>query len=148
MEALTNIQKNGQVDLLFSYMGNPDKEKEFEDLLAEIVADCRLFGSHLKIEMEEHQANPKEYTMEDVKSSCRRFRREDMSNVFGWANRKIAQFEEKDHKQVDEYVNKAKGVWSNLRNKATEIVADVSDKINTKEESAETLAEVVFKEKE
>lgn len=88
-EYLTDAQKNEQVNILFSYMesNNPEDEQNFKSLLWEINKDCRLFASHLELEIERHKEEPDVFTMDDVKSSCRAFRRESISNIFGFFNR-------------------------------------------------------------
>lgn len=92
---LSDSEKNQQVNLLFQYMED-GKEEEFNNLLLEINKDCRLFAKHLEFEMAEHMANPEVFTMDDVKASCRQFRRESISNLFGSVSRKIQEYKQKD----------------------------------------------------
>lgn len=122
---LNPVQKNEQVDLLFTLMGNPDKEQEFKDLLLEITRDCRLFANHLELEMAEHMANPEVFTMDDVKASCRQFRRESISNLFGSVSRKIQEYKQKDHKKAMECLKYAEGLFASVKAKAVNVVEKV-----------------------
>lgn len=119
---LTPVQKNEQVELLFYYMSNPDCEESFKALLLEITQDCRLFANHLELMMDEHRANPQVFTMDDVKASCRQFRRESISNLFGSMSRKIQEYKQKDNKKAMECLKYAEGLFASVRARAVNAV--------------------------
>lgn len=104
MKYLTDPEKNVQVNTCLDLMlsKEPGDKEKFKEILLDIIKDCRLFGSHLELEMERHVEEPDVFPIEDVYASCRAFRRESISNVYGWANRKILEWKDKKDKGVME----------------------------------------------